>query len=166
MANDFLQFIGLVLGIASSILGVISFWRDKIVHRKYYIVGAIILGIITALLYSYTERKQHEIEVAQVKEAALQRDARVTSEGIVISGWEDTGDYVGYLSQITSFYRRHSELYQSEFETYSRQLQEWQDTLKRAREAKESLYSSDTRDLKGLVRSGKDHLTQISKKTD
>lgn len=157
-----LQTIGGVLGIASGILGVVSFWRDRIKHRSMLIVAALLMGGTALLLYTHVEKRQNEAEVQALREEALRRDAAVVSESIVISGWEDVGDFVGYLTQITGFYQRHLEQYQSEYTTYARQLQEWQDHLKRLRETGKTLYSSDWDGLKGLVKSGEDHLGRIA----
>ena len=158
-----LQIVGGVLGVASSILGFISFWRDRIKHRTWYIVGAIFFGATATYLYTTIEERRHSAEISQLQEQALRRDASVVSDAIVITGWEEVGDYVGYLTQLTGFYQRHSEQYQNEHATYARQLQEWQDYLKKARDAGKTLYSMDWSGLKGLVTSGRDHLKRIAR---
>lgn len=158
-----LQVVGGVLGIASAVLGVISFWRDRIKHRTWYIIGAIFIGSAAIYLYTTVEERQHEIEISKLKDQTIRRDASVVSDAIVITGWEEIGDYVGYLAQITGFYQRHAVEYESEYATYARQLQEWQDYLKKARDAGKMLYSTDWNGLRGLVTSGEDHLERIAR---
>jgi hypothetical protein len=158
-----LQVVGSVLAIAASALGVISFWRDRIRHRTWFILGAIFFGAAATYLYATIEERRHSAEIKQLQEQALRRDASVVSDSIVISGWEGVGDYVGHLTQLTGFYKRHSDQYHDEYSTYARQLQEWQDYLKKARDSGKTPYSTDWEGLRGLVTSGRDHLKRIAR---
>jgi hypothetical protein len=89
-------------------------------------------------------------------------DAENTYRSIIITGWENDGDYLGYLVQITGFYQRHQQVFSKEYETYSRQLNEWQDYFKNKRDNDSFIYSTDLEILEGLVTSGRDHLQKIS----
>lgn len=92
-----------------------------------------------------------------VTDSSVQKEAGLIADSIVITGWEDTGDFLGYLSQITSFYQKHQDIYPVEYETYQRQLIEWQDKVV-------SLKPSDTGVLAGLVQSARSQLRKLSLK--
>lgn len=93
-------------------------------------------------------------------------DAENTYKSIIITGWEKDGDYLGYLTQITGFYQRHQKVFLKEYETYSRQLNEWQDYFKNKRSDDSFIYSTNLEVLEGLVTSGKDHLQKISEENN
>ncbi|EKD24082.1 MAG: hypothetical protein ACD_81C00114G0009 [uncultured bacterium] len=92
----------------------------------------------------------------------IQGEAKLIADSIVITGWEDPGDYIGYLSQISSFYQRHQDIYPAEAATYKRQLVEWQDKLQRINNSGSTIYNSDFRVLEGLVNSAQSQLRKIS----
>ena len=157
-----MELFGLLLGLIASILGIIGFWRHKISHRVWFFAGALIVGILVISLYFVLDRERNAAHVEAVKMNALRRDAETVSSAVTISGWEDAGDYVGYLSQLTGFYRRHENLYKIEYETCARQLAEWQDHLRTARQTGRTVYSSDIDGLRGVVRAGEDQLRKIA----
>ena len=128
----------------------------------WFILGAVFLGLLATYLFVDVEQRKQTAEMEAVKAQAVHNDAQTVADSIIISGWEDVGDYVGYLSQISGFYRRHVDLYQTEHETYSRQLSEWQDYLADARKAGKTVYFSDWKTLEGLVKSGADQMRQIA----
>lgn len=163
MFTEILNIGGGVFAIAVSVLGIVSFWRDKIKHRLMWILTAFAIGFLSISLTYLVAKERNEAELRVLKEASLRKDAKIVSDAIILSGWEEPGDYIGYLTQITGFYNRHKEQYQSEFDTYSRQLQEWQDFLKDSRKRDTLLLPSDWRQLKGIVAAGRDNLVQISK---
>lgn len=93
----------------------------------------------------------------------VQNDARDVANGIVISGWEKSGDYLGYLVQITGFYSRHKDRYPVEYETYNKQLEYWTGFLNEARMKNRFVYSDELSELYGLVTSGRSSLEMIAK---
>ena len=95
---------------------------------------------------------------------SIKQDAKTTADSIIISGWEDAGDYIGYLSQITGFYQRHKEIYSQEYITYNRQLEEWQNRIKDIKDGRNLVYASDLDGLKGLIIAGRNNLNNIVSK--
>lgn len=157
-----LTIVSSILGLAASVLSLVSFYRDQLRHRTLLMIITLGFATTVILLLQYVNEERRNKAIEQVQLVSLARDAKVVSDAIIISGWEYPGDYLGYLSQIVGFYKRHMERYPSEYQTYSRQLTEWQEFLKQAREEKRSLYSSDTRDLEGLVKAGRKQLSEIA----
>ncbi|MES2132673.1 MAG: hypothetical protein V4506_10000 [Bacteroidota bacterium] len=92
----------------------------------------------------------------------LQQDAKTVTKSIVLTGWENAGDYFGYLSQITGFYDRHKQQFPSEYNIYKKQLDSWGAYIEKNRNNDRILYSYDIADLKGLVVSGEKHLEQLA----
>ncbi len=128
--------------------------------RQIAILASLTIVILSLLfLVSWTVFYNGKKE--KDEKATLKQDAHSVAASIVISGWEETGDYVGYLSQITGFYSRHKELFPTEYEIYKKQLDDWTNYLNNHRG--KTLYSNDTEGLKGLVTSGKSQLEQLEK---
>ena len=157
-----IEIIASTLGIASSILSAIAFWRDRIRHRVWFIVGSILFGVMANYIAWSASEKRQAAEIEKIEAATLRTDARTTADAIIITGWEEAGDCVGYLAQIVGFYSRHSGQYQSEYSTYTRQLKEWQDFLAINRSAGKAIYASDWENLRGLVKSGDQQLEEIA----
>ena len=134
--------------------------KDK---KIIVLLGILIIALIGLILnlawnnFQYTEEQKTIQEDKKIKE-----DAELVSKSIVISGWESPGDYIGYLTQIVGFYKRHETRFSSEYETYSNQLTFWQDYWNRVREENKVLSVPDKDDLEGLVKSGRDHLQSIA----
>lgn len=90
-------------------------------------------------------------------------DARVVADTVVISGWEDGGDFIGYLSQAAGFYSRYGDQFPIQAESSKKELLSWQEELRKLRLGGNRPSSLDWADLRGLVRSYRDHLQQIAK---
>ncbi len=151
-----------VLGIASSIITIVSFFNSFAKRYKLFLLIFVIISSSIAV-YSWFEHKNN-LENPKI-EKIFKNDANSIARTIVLSGVEETGDFVGYLTQITSFYYRHREKFPTEYEVYKKQLDEWQEYLKSEREKGNIIrgYSSDLTEIKGLVSSGKKHLETLSK---
>jgi len=146
-----------------------SFWdSSKDFFKKHWLYAALgLIAIIVLLIFGF---KLTSIQIGPFGfSPAEQRgytsndvreDAKQVADSIVITGWEQPGDYIGYLSQITSFYEKHQDIYPNEYGTYKRQLEEWQNFLDSKRG--ESLSYSDTYGLMGLVRSGERQMEKIA----
>lgn len=80
---------------------------------------------------------------------------------MIISGCEDLDDFIGYLSQLASFYQRRSNIYSSEAQLYKPELQHWRNYLNERRKENKPLSSSESGDLKGLVKAGRDNMLSI-----
>lgn len=170
-----LKYIGPVLGIASAIVTLVAFYKDKIKHNILLLVSSLIFASVIVYVWSSNQKKEYDFELLEEKqryEAIIARnesliiaeDAKSIADSVVISGWEDYGDYISYLSAMVGFYKRHNVLYEQEYITLNRQLQEWQEDLRQMRNAGKSIYTSDYEGLIGLVKSTRDYFDQIAKK--
>lgn len=140
----------------------------KIIFRfiKTHITGFIIsvlASIVAAFIfqYFYFDKSQEEsLQTSQIKSSII-NDAKSVADSIVISGWERSGDYLGYISQITGFYRRHQQQYKTEYLFYSSELIRAQELIKLRSDQRGSISLDEERHLRGLVQSGEDHLEHI-----
>ncbi len=159
-----LAYISAILGIIASIIEILQFFKVLSVKNKLilFIIVAFTTTICFFIYYKIDNNRQAE-EIKKVKENLLKKDAKTTADAIIITGWEDSGDYIGYLTQITGFYARHKEVYSVEFETYNRQLKSWVTFFEKNRENSQFYqgYSSELSELKGLVNAGKDNIEKI-----
>lgn len=159
-----IAYISGILGIIASLIEILQFF--KVLNLKYKFIIFIVTAVCTALCFSVfyiidTRRENQKIE--EVKQNALIKDAKTTAQSIIITGYEESGDYLGYLIQITGFYNRHKEIYKTEYETYKKQLDSWMAFFEDSRKNDKYFqgYSTELSELKGLVSSGKDQLELI-----
>lgn len=154
-----------VFAFMAAILATADFFMSKIKinYKIMILLFAIFLGYFT---YDNTINWS-EKRVAAEKKAALEleliRDAKSVCESIIISGWEDPGDFLGYLSHVTSFYQRHSDIFSVEANTYAKELSDWRNYFSEKRNKRETIYGSEVNDLRGLVKAVKDNLLGIIK---
>ena len=120
--------------------------------------AALIIIAISIIIYSLFKSPKKEPNIS----VNLKQDAKVIADGISITGWEKTGDYVGYLTQITGFYARHKDKFPTEYDTYKKQLDSWTKFLDSNRDKGKFVYTTDIEGLKGLVSSGDIHLEKIA----
>lgn len=160
--HEFLFVASSVLSLAASLVTIVEFFRKSLQRRGLLL--ALVLGLAIVAVLSWRDLEERRFEQEQSRRAAmeLRYDASQVADAIVITGWEEAGDYVGYLSQITGFFGRHREQFPDEYSTYIRQLGEWQDYLQTLRSEGKTADSSEYRDLRGLVSSGRDMLRQIA----
>ncbi len=157
-----IEIMSAALGVTSSILGVVSFCRDRIRHRTWFIAGAFVIGSLATYLAWQLNAERTVAEISAYRSQALKKDAETVSDAINLTGWEEVGDCVGYLAQAAGFYARHAELFPTEREAYARQLNEWQDFVKEARTRRRLLYGSDWSDLRGLVQAADNQISSIA----
>lgn len=169
-----IKYIGPILGIASAIITIVAFYKNKIKHNVYLLASSLIFASIIVVVWDKNQKKDYDFELLEQKqkyEAMIEskekeiiaQDAKSIADSVVISGWEDYGDYIAYLSTMVGFYKRHPHLYEEEYINLNRQLQEWQEDLRAIRKSGRSIFSSDYDGLKGLVNSTRDYLEQIGK---
>lgn len=160
-----IAYISGILGIIASIIEILQFFKllkDK--HKTSILILIAVSTTICFVIY-YNIDKRNEIEnIRKLKHQILIDDAKKTSAAIIITGWEDNGDYLGYLAQITSFYDRHQDKYKIECEIYTKILESWRKLFEENRKNNNySNYNIDISELKGLVNSGQDQLEAICK---
>lgn len=154
-----------ILGIIASIIEILQFF--KILNSKHKFVLFLAVIVTTTICFSiyYTiDTRQENQRIEALRTDFIKKDAKSIVDGIVISGWEESGDYLGYLIQITGFYNRHKDNYSVEFQTYQKQLDSWTSFFEKSRQGNKFYqgYSSELSELKGLVTSGRDNLEKIS----
>ena len=109
------------------------------------------------------EQKQRNEELIVRKRKQLcAEDAEVIVNSVVISGDEDYGDYVAYLSTMVDFYKRYEDLYSKEYVVLKNQLEQWEKDRRALRSTGEIVGRSSYEGLRGLVNSTRDHLRQIA----
>lgn len=154
-----------------------SEWRAGKPKKKLLIgagvslIVAIIAGIV---IFEYTEFRGCIVERSpqspvdrpdqnSAQRAEIRKEAERIAGAIIITGWEDGGDFLGHLVQIAGFYERHKVVFPTESQSYERQLREWQDFFARKRDAGEPINSTDFSDLEGLVSTARDQLRRIAR---
>lgn len=160
---EILAIIGSIIGIVASIIQILDFF--KILKPKYKVAIFIVIAVATTtcfICWQKIDSNRENQRIENLKQNFLKEDAKQTVDGIIISGWENSGDYIGYLTQIVGFYGRHKDLYKFEYETNRKQLDSFLDYFKDKRQKNESTYTSEWEQLKGLVTSGRDNLRKIS----
>ena len=166
-------FVSPVLAIASAIITIIGYLESKNRYKSLIVIVVFILASISVLSWNTRQKNQYdfellsqkqkyEAEITKEKKRIISEDAKSVSDSIIITGYEDYGDYIGYLASIVGFYKRHNDLYSEEYSTLARQLNEWQEDLRELRKSGQTIYNSDYDGLKGLVKSGQDYLNEIS----
>ncbi|MES2430198.1 MAG: hypothetical protein V4556_04620 [Bacteroidota bacterium] len=159
---NILSILSSVLGITTALVSLYSFFEGSNSRRKTILFLSVLL--FTSLAIFFWIRLDNQKEKAKI-ETLLKEDAHSIAESISITGWENTGEYVGYLTQLSSFYARHKDKFPTENEIYKIQLDNWVQFLKEQREKGKypQAYTSDLAELKGLVLSGERHMSQIEK---
>lgn len=149
-------FVAAIIAIADFLLS-----NSKIGHK---IIICILVAFLGYFAYDNTinwSNKKAKIEKNTALENELIKDAKSVYYTIIISGWEDTGDFLDYLSHITGFYIRHSDIFSVEAGTYEKELVDWRAYFSEKRNKRETIYGSEVNDLRGLVNAGKDNLLSI-----
>jgi len=170
--NGIINFIIGSLGGVASVITILQFFGFELSQlksrkSKMIIFIFVVISTITLLSYWYhIENETRKNNIENVKYDMLRNDANDTSSAIKISGRENLGDYIGYLTQIVGFYRRHQDAYLLEYEKYNKQLDVYIDFSKDKLDKNENVYPSQWENLKGLVTSGRDHLKKISSSTE
>lgn len=164
----FIAYLSGILGIIASIIEILQFL--KVLNTKHKVL-ILIIAFVTSMtcfgLWYTIDTRNENRRIELLKESLMKKDAKTTADAIIISGWEESGDYLGYLAQITGFYSRHKEHFQVEYETYNRQLKSWSSFFETSRNSGKYYqgYSSELSELKGLVKSGLDNLEKISEES-
>lgn len=163
---EILAYISGGLGIIASVITIIRFFNPLQIKQKIALF-VLVLICTTISLYSwyYIEKRNEKNNIENVKSDYLRKDAEITSSAIIISGWENSGDYIGYLTQIVGFYERHKDAYHIEYETNKKQLEHFTSFFNNKRDRNESISFLEWEDLKGLVTSGRDNLIKIASST-
>ena len=163
---EILAYIGGGLGIIASIITIIRFFQPLQIKQKIALfVVVLICTTLSLSSWYYIEKRNEKNNIEKVKSDFLRKDAETTCSAIIISGWENSGDYIGYLTQIVGFYGRHKETYHIEYETNKKQLEHFTSFFNNKRDKNESISFLEWEDLKGLVTSGRDNLRKISSPT-
>jgi hypothetical protein len=161
--TETIALIGAAVGIIASLIEILQFL--KILTNKHKVLVLTFVSLATVVCFStwqIIDKRNEDRRIEKVKNSFVISDAKTTSASIIISGWENSGDYLGYLTQIVGFYARHKDLYKSEFESYQVQLNNFTAFFKKRREEDKYTYSSDWQELRGLATSAKEHLEKIS----
>jgi len=157
-----LNVISVIVGLTASVLTIMRFFKEKFQRKVPMLMLLFITTAIIVLSGLYLSEQRNLKAMKQMIKQNRTNDAKIVAASIIITGWEDVGDYIGYLAQITGFYHRHHDIYQTEYETNDRALKEWQDHLKERRETDKTWRSINYDDLKGLVKAGEDNIEKIA----
>lgn len=160
---EYLVYIWSILWILASLIEILQFF--KIIRPKYKVV--VFLTILTCttiwlVTWNIIDKRTESANIEAVKKNLMQSDAKITAEAIIISGWENSWDYLGYLTQITWFYWRYKNIYNLEYEINKQQLEWFIAFFREKRDKNEFTYSNEWDELKWLVESGRDNLIKIA----
>jgi len=146
-------------------------WWNRLSHFfKSHIIGMLIFTVLGGLLTTFvnnfinTTTNESTISSKSIQSSKLANEAKIVADSIVITGWETTGDYIGYLSQLSGFYERHKERFNSEYLLYSGELKTALKLIEMRQLQKDDLSISEKDYLRGLVQSGEDQLEELMAK--
>ena len=150
----------LIMGVSlvAAIIAIADYFKNFIKYKAVILLLASMLS--ASIIYQF--KLVQEKNSADIVASEMRKSAKIVADSILISGWEETGDYLGYLIQITGFYVRYKAFYPTEAATYSAELSDWREYFSEKRKLRESIISSEIAPLKGLVQSGEEHMEQIS----
>lgn len=149
-------------GVFAAVLAIADFIFSKVGKGKKTLI-VILASVICYFAYDKINTTI-ENKVKREQLTALKADARSVYHSIVITGWENPGDFIGYITQLTSFYQRHSDLFGFEAKTYEAELSNWRALLVGRRKEGKSLTVEEGNDIRGIVNSAKDQMLQIVEK--
>lgn len=170
---DFIyQYIVPVISIASAIVTLVAFFKEKIKHNVLLLVITLMFSTAIVVVWQLKQKSIYDFDLLKEKQRYeglllsretenIAKDARSVADSIIITGWEDYGNYLGHLSTIVGFYKRHNDRYGEEYTNLNKQLQEWQEDLRAMRTSGKVIYSIDYQGLKGLVKSSKKYLEKV-----
>jgi hypothetical protein len=148
-----IQFVSL----AASFLGIVAFFKLRSKARLVFPA----IGIAAALGLAVLAFLFNENRIDVIRRTSLVNDAKILNSSISITGWENEGNYLGYLNQLSGFYSRHKDYYPIEAPRYEQYVSEWSEFFRQKRVAGSFVPSSDTSQLEGLVQAGKSNLESI-----
>ncbi|MBK7669020.1 MAG: hypothetical protein IPJ32_17775 [Sphingobacteriaceae bacterium] len=99
-----LAYISGILGIIASVIEILQFL--KILTPKYKLVWFFVVLVLTTVCFSIyykIDEVNENKKIETLKNEFIKKDAKSIVDGIIITGWEESGDYLGYLTQITGF---------------------------------------------------------------
>lgn len=149
-------------GIFAAVLAIADFIFSKVGKGKKALI--IILAVVICFFAYDKISTTIENNAKNVKLKTLKTDAQSVYHSIVITGFENAGDFVGYITQLTSFYQRHKDLFAQEAKVYESELSNWRALLVDRRKEGKSLSADEEKDIKGIVSSGKEQMLQIVEK--
>ena len=172
-----LEYIGPVLGISSAVITITIFLKNKLKQNILLVLLSLVFASLVIYVWNINKEKQYDFELLAEKQKyekllldsenqLIAKDAKSIAQSIVITSWTDYGDYLGYLSTMVGFYKRHSPKYEMEYNSLSKQLNEWQVDLREIRNSGKYITQSDYKGLIGLVESTKDYFEVIGNKTE
>lgn len=150
----------LVMGISlvAAILAIANYFKGFIKYKAVIFILATLLSASAVYQIILVQEKNS----AELIATEMKKSAKMVADSILITGWEETGDYLGYLTQITGFYVSYQSFFPVEAKTYSNELSEWREFFSEKRKVREIIYSTEIDTLRGLVKSAEEHLEKIS----
>jgi hypothetical protein len=166
-----LNFIAAIIAFWSGILVVVSFTHFDWKHKRFWMIGTLVLSIVLVVMIYRQEAHKREAAIiaerARSEEArsiALREDANRVASSITLSGWENAGDYLAYLAATAGFYARHADIYPQEAEQMKKEFSEWSDDIRKFRTEGKDVPFDVRETLKGLVSGHKSRLFEIGKR--
>ena len=153
-----IEYILLGLSTLAAIIAIADYFKGFIRQKMVILLLAILVMVSIIFQFKHLQEKSM-LEIVAVE---MRKNAKSVSDSIVISGWEDSGDYLGYLTQIAGFYNRHSDEFPTEAKLYSAELEDWRLFFSELRKSRGTASDAELEPLEGLVTSGEDHLEQIA----
>ena len=121
------------IGLAASILQIVSFFRERLRRKISLLIASLACAALLVGFVWWMEKVHAEQKNQQEIVRRMMVDAHVVANTIVISGWEEGGDFIGYLSQVAGFYNRYSDRFPIQAESSKKELLTWQEELRTLR---------------------------------
>ena len=161
---EIIAYLSGILGVIASLIEILQFL--KILQTKHKILILIVISLTTIICF-YTwyliDKRQEKEKIELLQETYLKKDANSVIQGIEISVFDNAGDCLSNLITITSFYGRHKEKYNFEYETYKKEVELWSKLINDKKTNKENIYMSDYEELKGIINASKENIEQLIK---
>ncbi len=161
---EIIAYLSGVLGVIASLIEILQFL--KILQTKHKILILVVVSLATIICFStwyLIDKRQEKEKIERLREAFLKEDANSVIQGIVITGYDNAGDYLSNLIIITGFYGRHKEKYNFEYETLKKEVELWRKLIYNKKAKDEHIYMSDYEELEGIVSSSKENIEQLTK---
>ncbi len=173
----FLEFIVPILSVASAIVTIVAFFKDKIKHNYFLLASSLVVASMVIWVWDNNKQEAYDMELLKQKqqfeatiysekERYISEDAEIVAESINVYGAQTYGKYLAHLGTIVGFYQRHKGKYESQFEKLSEQYDNWDEFFRKKRESGETIYSSDYSALEGIVKSNLDLIKNIGRRAE
>ena len=161
---EIITIIAVIIGLIAGILTLYDYYLNKKVKLTWKIIVVIIFVISIPFGIYYQVEKRHNSEIEKIKSDYLVFDSEISS---AIND-NHTLSYSGYLSKlalILGFYKRHSNIYEDEYERLNNQYNSFKSLYeKKYINGEGIIFSTDINEIEDVVETGINNIKKIIEK--